>query len=36
VKRYKIAESQTWAQPVLVQNGIVIRDASAVTLWSLK
>jgi outer membrane protein assembly factor BamB len=36
LKRYKIAESQTWAQPVLVQNGIVIRDASAVTLWSLQ
>ena len=36
VKRYKLAESQTWAQPVLVPNGIVIRDASSVTLWSLK
>ena len=36
VKRYKVAESQTWAQPVLVPDGIVIRDASGVTLWSLQ
>jgi hypothetical protein len=31
-----IAESQTWAQPLLVPSGIVIRDASSVTLWSLE
>jgi outer membrane protein assembly factor BamB len=31
--RYKVAESQTWAQPVLLSHGVVIRDANAVTLW---
>ena len=27
LKRYKVAESETWAQPVLVPGGILIRDA---------
>ena len=35
LKRYKVAESQTWAQPVLVPGGILIRDARGITLWSL-
>jgi outer membrane protein assembly factor BamB len=35
LKRYKVAESETWAQPVLVPGGIVIRDGGAITLWSL-
>jgi outer membrane protein assembly factor BamB len=34
LKRYKVAEAQTWAQPVLVPGGIVVRDANAVSLWS--
>jgi outer membrane protein assembly factor BamB len=36
VKRYKLAESQTWAHPVLVPGGVLIRDATELTLWSLK
>jgi formate hydrogenlyase subunit 4 len=32
--RYKVADSQTWAQPVLLKNGVVIRNADAVTFWS--
>jgi hypothetical protein len=36
VKRYKLAESQTWAHPVLVPGGVLIRDATGLTLWSLK
>ncbi len=35
LKRYKVAESETWAQPVLVPGGILIRDARGITLWSL-
>ena len=31
LKRYKVAESQTWAHPVLVPGGVLIRDATA--LW---
>ena len=36
LKRYKVAESQTWAHPVLVPGGVLIRDATGLTLWSLK
>ena len=36
LKRYKVAESQTWAHPVLVPGGVLVRDAAAVTMWSLK
>jgi outer membrane protein assembly factor BamB len=36
MKRYKLAESQTWAHPVLVPGGVLIRDATELTLWSLK
>ena len=36
LRRYKVAESQTWAQPVLVPGGILIRDAKVLTLWALK
>jgi len=36
LKRYKVAESQTWAHPVLVPGGVLIRDAGALTLWSWK
>jgi hypothetical protein len=36
IKRYKVAESQTWAHPVLVPGGVLVRDAAAVTMWSLK
>ena len=33
LRRYKVADGQTWAQPVLVPNGIVIRDADSVAFW---
>ena len=33
--RYQMADGQTWAQPVLLKNGIVIRSADAVALWGL-
>ena len=32
--RYKVAESQTWAQPVLLKGGVVIRDADSVRFWA--
>jgi outer membrane protein assembly factor BamB len=32
--RYKVADTQTWAQPVLLKNGVVIRNADAVTFWA--
>jgi outer membrane protein assembly factor BamB len=36
LKRYKVAESQTWAHPVLIPGGILVRDATGLTLWSLR
>ena len=36
LKRYKVAESETWAQPVLVPGGILIRDAKGLSLWNLR
>jgi outer membrane protein assembly factor BamB len=34
LRRYKVAEGQTWAQPVLLPNGVVIRDAESVAFWA--
>ena len=34
VRRYKVAESQTWAQPVILKDGIVIRNADSATFWA--
>ncbi|HXG56634.1 MAG TPA: PQQ-binding-like beta-propeller repeat protein [Vicinamibacterales bacterium] len=36
VRRYDVSDSQTWAQPVLVREGVVVRDANSLALWSLK
>lgn len=36
VRRYTVADSQTWAQPVLLGNRLVIRDERFVSLWSLR
>lgn len=36
VRRYQIAESATWAHPALVNDGIVIKDATSLALWKLK
>jgi outer membrane protein assembly factor BamB len=36
LRRYKVADSQTWAQPVVLKDSIIVRSADAVTRWSLK
>lgn len=33
--RYKVADSGTWAQPVLLRGGFLVRDAQSVSLWGL-
>ena len=33
VKRYTLAESPVWAHPVLVGNGIVVKDAETLAYW---
>jgi outer membrane protein assembly factor BamB len=35
VKRYSVAESATWAQPVLSGQRLFIKDLSTVSLWTL-
>lgn len=36
VARYSIADSTTWAHPVILDKRILIKDASHLTLWSLE
>ncbi len=33
LRRYKVADSQTWAQPVLLKDSLIVRTADAVTRW---
>ena len=33
--RYKVAETETWAQPAISGNRIFIKDVSNLTLWTL-
>jgi outer membrane protein assembly factor BamB len=36
LKRYTVADSPTWAQPVLVGNRMLIKDATAVAMWAVE
>jgi outer membrane protein assembly factor BamB len=35
VKKYKVAEGETWAEAALSGNRILVKDLNAVTLWTL-
>jgi outer membrane protein assembly factor BamB len=35
LKRYTVAESATWAQPVVSGNRILVKDVSSITLWTV-
>ena len=35
VRRYKVADTETWAQPVISGNRIFVKDVSSLTLWTL-
>ena len=35
VRRYKVADGQTWAQPVLLGNQIVVRDATTIAVLTM-
>ena len=35
VKRYKVAETDTWAQPAISGNRIFVKDVSSLTLWTI-
>ncbi len=36
LKKYSVAQSPTWAHPVVIGNRILIKDASTLALWSLE
>jgi outer membrane protein assembly factor BamB len=36
VAKFKVAESATYAHPVIVGNGVLVKDQDALTLWSLE
>ncbi len=35
VASYRVSESPTWAPPVLMESGILVKDSQTLTLWSL-
>jgi outer membrane protein assembly factor BamB len=34
VRKYTVAESQTWAHPVVLEKGVLIKDANTLALWN--
>jgi outer membrane protein assembly factor BamB len=34
IRRYRVADSATWAQPLILEKGIVIKDAESLAFWS--
>jgi outer membrane protein assembly factor BamB len=36
VRRYKVADSETWAHPVVAGNRVLIKDNQSLALWSLE
>jgi outer membrane protein assembly factor BamB len=35
IRVYQVADSPTWAHPVVVGDGILVKDANTLALWSL-
>jgi outer membrane protein assembly factor BamB len=35
LRRYKVAESETWTQPVISGNRVFVKDLTTLTLWAL-
>ena len=35
-RRYTVADSPTWAHPLILQNGIVIKDSDSLAFWSFR
>jgi outer membrane protein assembly factor BamB len=36
LRRYNVADSATWAQPVLSGERVLVKDLNSITLWTLK
>ena len=35
LRRYKVADTETWAQPAFSGNRIFVKDVTSLTLWTL-
>jgi len=35
VASYRVAESETWAPPVMLEKAVLVKDRDTLTLWSL-
>jgi hypothetical protein len=35
LKRYTVAESATWAQPVLSGQRMIIKDLNSISVWTI-
>ncbi|MBI4473617.1 MAG: hypothetical protein HY646_13190 [Acidobacteria bacterium] len=35
LRRYKLAEAETWTQPVISGNRVFVKDVSSLALWTL-
>ena len=35
LRRYKVADTETWAQPTISGNRILVKDVSSLTLWTM-
>jgi hypothetical protein len=35
IKRYKVADSETWTQPAISGNRIFVKDLAHLTLWTV-
>jgi outer membrane protein assembly factor BamB len=35
LRRYRVADSPTWAHPLVLRNGVVIKDATTLSLWTV-
>jgi hypothetical protein len=36
LRKYSVADSPTWAHPVILNSGILIKDATTLALWGIE
>jgi hypothetical protein len=36
VAKYKVADTPTWAPPILTGNKVIVKDAKSVTVWTVE
>jgi len=35
LRRYTVADSPTWAHPLVLKNGVVIKDVTTLSFWAV-